>query len=434
MTTTQNITNIIPIENCQLGIREEDKAVYNNLSYSEREQFLQQKADEIQKQIDEIRQKKDGFLKNTEDSEFEIGKYESEHLDLKLHIKEMEDELKRKGILTTNKENPFVKEIELLRAQVDVKKEIIENLKTEESKNIENINALEAIADQLKEQLTVLNGERELNEEIDKTNSQVGSIKDSQNSIIPWNDLKAYGLSKESLDYESIWKLENGEATKIFPGRDGVLSRLRIVPNPLTNLPKISLETRAESPEFQELQETLNLNDGDIENLKNIGILDHAITIKGDNGTEKKVLLFLDRDMNRFYTSDMSKMKIDKAINNNLNKEQRDNLKNGIPVHMLLIDKKGQKYSGWIIADPKEMSFKMTKELPKFVDKEYKIQVANNNHGGRAETVEYDKDAVLKTKQNVNDDGIPTKTPGTNTGKEIPTSNEGNENNRNIKI
>ena len=246
--------------------------------------------------------------------------------------------------------------------------------------------------------------------------------------------MKAYGLSKESLDYESIWKLENGEATKIFPGRDGVLSRLRIVPNPLTNLPKISLETRAESPEFQELQETLNLNDGDIENLKNIGILDHAITIKGDNGTEKKVLLFLDRDMNRFYTSDMSKMKIDKAINNNLNKEQRDNLKNGIPVHMLLIDKKGQKYSGWIIADPKEMSFKMTKELPKFVDKEYKIQVANNNHGGRAETVEYDKDAVLKTKQNVNDDGIPTKTPGTNTGKEIPTSNEGNENNRNIKI
>ena len=131
---------------------------------------------------------------------------------------------------------------------------------------------------------------------------------------------------------------------------------------------------------------------------------------------------------------DMSKMKIDKAINNNLNKEQRDNLKNGIPVHMLLIDKKGQKYSGWIIADPKEMSFKMTKELPKFVDKEYKIQVANNNHGGRAETVEYDKDAVLKTKQNVNDDGIPTKTPGTNTGKEIPTSYEGNENNRNIKI
>lgn len=210
-------------------------------------------------------------------------------------------------------------------------------------------------------------------------------------------------LSKENMREDDVKKLEAGEPTGAYKLENGQIARLRPTRDPITHDMSVMVEFYHKKPNYEGIQKSLNLSDADVKNLKQFGRLNH--TVEYDGG--KKGLLYLDKDTNNFFIANPKDFKIHKKLKEQLDVEQIKHLKEGKPVHVENIkDQKGQKYTGWIMMDPQKKKVEPLKKEPAFfVDKEYQIQVKNNNDGARAESVKYDKDPVLKSKQQHDDDG-----------------------------
>lgn len=217
-----------------------------------------------------------------------------------------------------------------------------------------------------------------------------------------WNFIKdKLHISKEYITPEDQKRLMAGEVTSMYFTEDGRQCRLRPISDPLTKTISCEIEYKRSQADYIGLKRALNLDDRDVENLKRVGVLDHAISYQG-----KDVLIYKDKETNNFLCVDKDSIKIDNKLHEMLNEKEVRQLKEGIPVHCAnLIDKQGQRYNGWVLIDPSTRSAVVSKKKPAFVDNDYKIQVANNNNGQRAESVKDDKDPVLKSKQSKNDDG-----------------------------
>ena len=235
------------------------------------------------------------------------------------------------------------------------------------------------------------------------TDKEAEEIK-SQQKEEKWNLWKylkdKLHISKEDLTPKDQQKLMAGEVTSMYKTDDGRECRIRPIPDPITNTLSCEIEYKKTHADYIGLKNALNLDDRDVENLKRVGVLDHSVNYKG-----KDVLIYKDKVTNNFLCIEKNSIKIDKKLHDMLNKKEVSQLKEGIPVHCAnLIDKQGQRFSGWVIVDPSTRSAVVSRKKPAFVDKDFKIQVANNNHGERADLVKDDKDAALKTKQTKNDD------------------------------
>lgn len=235
----------------------------------------------------------------------------------------------------------------------------------------------------------------------------------SKLDLIPWDDLKErYGMTKQDLSEKDLDNLVNNKPTGLFKATDDKGNektfRLRIELNPISNRPQFIADERQEKPSLKELKGRTDykFSKEDKANLIEHGQLNHLIPIKQKNGTTKDMLLILDRQVNKFFLLDPAKMKIGKAIKEQIDEEQVKHLKQGKAVHVdNLTDRKGQKFTGWIKLNPMENAVEKLKEKPAFhIDKRFEIQVRNNNYGQRADAVKDDKDAALKSGQNKNDD------------------------------
>ncbi len=210
-----------------------------------------------------------------------------------------------------------------------------------------------------------------------------------------------FHLTKDKMRQEDVQKLEAGEPTGLYKLKNGQVARLRPSLDPITNDKSVVVEIRKKSPDYKGVQKTLNLSETDVQNLKKFGVLDHPIKYNGKTG-----YLYRDRETNNFLVTYQRDIRINKSLKEQLGEERIARLKEGKAVHVdNLKDEKGQSYTGWIMLDPKRRQFSPVKKEPAFfVDKEYQIQVKNNNDGARADSVKDDKDAVLKSKQQKTDD------------------------------
>lgn len=219
-------------------------------------------------------------------------------------------------------------------------------------------------------------------------------------------------MTKQDLSEKDLDNLVNNKPTGLFKATDDKGNektfRLRIELNPISNRPQFIADERQEKPSLKELKVPTDykFSKEDKANLIEHGQLNHLIPIKQKNGTTKDMLLILDRQVNKFFLLDPAKMKIGKAIKEQIDEEQVKHLKQGKAVHVdNLTDRKGQKFTGWIKLNPMENAVEKLKEKPAFhIDKRFEIQVRNNNYGQRADAVKDDKDAALKSGQNKNDD------------------------------
>lgn len=245
-------------------------------------------------------------------------------------------------------------------------------------------------------------------------------VEDDDKGLDIWSDLKEKcNVDRSSLRREDQAKLLAGEVTSKYVTETGDSIRFRPVAHPITNSLSVEIEVYQKVPQYEKLQKSFGLSDADIENLRNVGTLDHQVSYCGAEG-----LLYRDRETNNFIFVDQSRIRIDKKIQEFLGEEKTNELRQGRPVHCAnLKDKQGQPYTGWIIVDPtRPDQLCVTQQRPAFVDKDFKIQVANNNDGGRAESVRNDKDAALKSGQTENDD---TKVPDTGKRQYKDYSSEG---------
>lgn len=211
-----------------------------------------------------------------------------------------------------------------------------------------------------------------------------------------------FQLKKDMLRPEDVQKLESGEPTGLYKLKNGQVVRLRPSMDPITNDMSVSVEVRRKSPDYKGIQKTLSLTEADVKNLKKFGVLDHPVKYGGKTG-----FIYKDKETNNFLFTNQKDIPISKKLKEQLDVETVRRLKEGKAVHVdNLKDEKGQSYTGWVMVDPKKRQVAPVKKEPAFfVDKEYQIQVKNNNDGARADVVKDDKVAVLKTKQQKNDDG-----------------------------
>lgn len=228
----------------------------------------------------------------------------------------------------------------------------------------------------------------------------------TQNQDAMWNlfdymEMK-YSLTKDKMRPEDIDKLQAGEPTGFYKLKGGQVGRLRPMVDPITCDLSVQLEIKRSRADYQGIQKTLHLSDTDIKNLKKFGVLDHPVKYNNKTG-----FIYKDEQTNNFLFTSSKDIRIDKKLKEQLDVETVKRLKEGKAVHVNnLKDDKGQSFSGWIMVDPKKRNVSpLMKEPAFYVDNEYQIQVKNNNDGARADVVKDDKDAVLKSKQQKNDDG-----------------------------
>lgn len=250
-------------------------------------------------------------------------------------------------------------------------------------------------------------------QQVDSKNEQKQSVSEDN---IPWHELKKLNLSKEELSPESIDNLKNGRLSNMMTMNDEKQAnsfnfKLSLDVDRITNQLHFSMVREVNSPNYEGLSKysSYRLTPEDKQDLQQFGRMSKTIPFTDPlTGKESQRLLCLDKETNRLMLKDPEKMSFHNAITSGTTVEEIRKFKSGMPIHTSFVDEKGQRFTGWAVLDPsKQGNTRFLKEKPSFhnVDDQYKVQVANNNNGQRAESLRNDKDAVVTSGQTRDNDG-----------------------------
>ena len=249
--------------------------------------------------------------------------------------------------------------------------------------------------------------------QVDSKNEQKKAVTDDN---IPWHELKKLNLSKEEISPESIENMKNGRLSNmmVMNGPDKANSfnfKLSLDVDRITNQLHFSMVREVGSPNYEGLSKysSYRLTPEDKQDLQQFGRMSKTIPFTDPlTGKESQRLLCLDKETNRLMLKDPERMSFHKAIAYGTTVDEMRKFKSGMPIHTSFVDEKGQRFTGWAVLDPSQQgNARFLKEKPAFhnVDDQYKVQVANNNNGQRAESLKNDKDAVVMSGQTKDNDG-----------------------------
>ena len=247
-----------------------------------------------------------------------------------------------------------------------------------------------------------------------------------QEKELPWKQLKNIGLTKENMDAGTKAALMAGCSSGMIHGRMKVdkenavnvdmkirlvrdlNNQIRIVPSMADN--RSCKQVLEETKDYRGYQ----LSAEDKENLLKSGTTGKACNVE-IAGKRCDVIIGMDKDTHRLFGCNTNDIKLPKKLGNHeLETKEKEELLKGKPVKMNnLVDKSGQQFSGWVKVNPATKGLDVSQKYPLAVDTKNKIQVENNNNGGRDESVKNDKDAKLDSGQTENNDAKPEKTQKT---------------------
>lgn len=225
--------------------------------------------------------------------------------------------------------------------------------------------------------------------------------------------LAARGVTLWNESEESLRKMANGGTTgmigEIYRNEEGkvVKGECKIKIYKTENGYRCGIYERHSRPQIPQKIGGHTLTPSEIKMIKEKGSLKSPIRVEM-NGREMLLMPYLDRETNHVFMRDMRRLAIDKNYKKaEINKDIRERLIHGEVVKMNnLTDKQGQLYTGYVKINP------MTGKIEEYVkpSADYERQVRANNHGERTSDLQNDKDTVLKSGQQRNDDPKPERT------------------------